>query len=154
MTDVERFERHCAPEPNTGCTLWFGGSDVRGYGRFFLGGKVIVASRAAWELARGPIPTGLWVLHHCDNPPCVNPDHLFLGTHTDNMRDCVAKGRFVRPNGPPANRKLTEQSVRDIRVGRKRGLLCRELANSFGVSKSTIIAATTGPNWLKVERGA
>lgn len=76
-----------------GCWPWTGPADKKGYGRW--GGKV--ASRHSWELANGPITDGLWVLHHCDNPPCVNPRHLYLGTVVENARDAVARGRTHSP---------------------------------------------------------
>lgn len=89
------------------CWIWTGGTNIKGYGCIGLGergrGKAL-AHRVSWELAFGPIPDGLWVLHHCDNPPCVRPDHLWLGTAADNNRDMVAKGRHwsQKFTGPPA----------------------------------------------------
>jgi hypothetical protein len=81
-------------EPNGGCWLWTGGTTNGGYGVIGVGrGRLHRAHRISWEIANGPIPDGLKVLHRCDNPPCVNPAHLFLGTQVDNMRDCAAKGR-------------------------------------------------------------
>lgn len=84
-----------------GCWVWTGNLTVSGYGQIETrdadGGRlVLVASRATWALANGPIPSGLEVCHHCDNPPCVRPDHLFLGTHADNMRDMARKGRVSK----------------------------------------------------------
>ena len=78
-----------------GCWEWQGGRAAFGHGLIHLGNgnKLVQAHRVAWELANGPIPDGLCVLHHCDNPPCVRPTHLFLGTLGDNARDMVAKGR-------------------------------------------------------------
>jgi hypothetical protein len=79
--------------PN-GCLEWTGGTDGWGYGHFTVGGKQVLTHRAAWELANGPIPDDLHVLHHCDNPPCCDTERcLFLGTSADNMADMAAKGR-------------------------------------------------------------
>jgi hypothetical protein len=75
------------------CWEWKRRRSHRGYGETRWGGKTERANRRAWLLVNGPIPIGVSVLHHCDNPPCCNPAHLFLGTHTDNMRDMAAKGR-------------------------------------------------------------
>lgn len=75
------------------CWLWTGKKAGNGYGQFIHDGDFIGAHRAAWMVLRGPIPTGMYVLHRCDVPLCINPDHLFLGTHRDNMRDMTAKGR-------------------------------------------------------------
>ena len=76
------------------CWLWCAGRFGPGYGSFYVpGSHRYLAHRAAWELTNGPIPPGVWVLHRCDNPSCVRPDHLWLGVHRDNMRDMVRKGR-------------------------------------------------------------
>lgn len=85
-----KVEKHEANE----CWLWTGGARIAtGYGRFYAFGEQILAHRFAWELAHGQVPDGLFVLHRCDNPPCVNVDHLWLGTKGDNNRDTAAKGR-------------------------------------------------------------
>jgi len=75
------------------CWLWIGYRDARGYGRIMRQGKVCGTHRVSWEIHNGQIPEGMGVLHSCDNPPCVNPQHLFIGTQKDNMRDCTRKGR-------------------------------------------------------------
>lgn len=81
------------------CWEWSAGVDNFGYGRLNTRGVVDLAHRLSWELAHGPIPDGMCVLHRCDNPPCVNPRHLFLGTRDDNVQDMIAKGRHWRgPN--------------------------------------------------------
>jgi hypothetical protein len=82
----------------TDCILWSGRIGNHRYGVVDVGGRSVLAHRQAWEDANGPIPVGLFVLHRCDNPPCVNPEHLFLGTHQDNMADMKAKGRGANGN--------------------------------------------------------
>lgn len=97
MTLLARFEAKISPEPTSGCWLWTGSVAGFGYGRIQRGprgGGVVLAHRVSWELYRGPIPVGLCALHRCDQPACVNPDHLFLGTHADNTADKIAKGRL------------------------------------------------------------
>jgi hypothetical protein len=82
-------------EPNErGCREWQGARQPTGYGEITVNGKSATTHRLAWELAHGPIPTGMCVCHHCDNPPCCEPSHLFLGTHKDNMQDAAKKGRW------------------------------------------------------------
>jgi|SRR3990167_10773979 len=78
-----------------GCWKWTRHTLAHGYGQVRYQGRLQQAHRVAWILSHGLIPDGLFVCHHCDNPPCIKPDHLFLGTHTDNMRDCSQKGRFT-----------------------------------------------------------
>lgn len=102
---VDRVERPDA------CWLWKGTKTRLGYGQIGADAQpgiyrpaVLYAHRVAWELANGPIPTGLFVCHRCDTPGCVRPDHLFLGTQTDNMRDAAKKGRIRNHLSPPKKR--------------------------------------------------
>ena len=86
------------PEPNTGCLLWTGATDRRGYGKIGLGGhygRTEQTHRVVWACMHGVIPPGLCVLHRCDTPACVNAAHLFLGTKKDNTQDMMAKGRHI-----------------------------------------------------------
>lgn len=93
MNDRQRFDAKVMPEPMSGCHLWIGALDRKGYGSFRSEGRTVRAHRLAWEREHGPIPDGLYVCHRCDNPGCVNPDHLFLGTQGRNLRDMARRGR-------------------------------------------------------------
>jgi hypothetical protein len=118
------------------------------YGRFKFRGVEYHAHRVSWELANGPIPEGLLVCHRCDNPPCVNPAHLFLGTQADNLADRDAKGRAVYRRGSKNGAaKLTEESVRHIRRRLKEGELQKTLAAEYGVSQSLIAQIRKGQVW-------
>lgn len=104
---VKRFWAKVDKRGPDECWPWKGGTTHKGYGMFNMGGKVRTASRVSWELANGPIPDGQGVLHKCDNAPCVNPKHLFLGDQTANMQDMRKKGR--------AAKALTREQVLRVR---------------------------------------
>lgn len=188
---AERFWEKVAIKGPDDCWLWQAGRGGyhRHYGSFFLDDahRHAYAHRISWELTYGPIPDGLFVCHNCpdgDNPLCVNPAHLFLGTHEDNMRDAVEKGQTRRgidsapfrhfrnqlqPATPPSyrsektrgdrnrNAKLTEAQVVEI----KRHVLAgdvsyTDLAKRYGVSREAISAIVNGKcwAWLSVEDAA
>lgn len=93
QSPMQRFMASYEVNHKTGCWMWTGGVESKGYGRIHINGKRVKGHQAAWILFRGPIPEGMCICHKCDTPGCVNPDHLFLGTMADNMRDKVKKGR-------------------------------------------------------------
>ena len=149
---TDRFWRHV--EKNDGaCWLWKGG--FRGaYGKMQVGGKCsqsISAHRFSFELHNGPIPDGMIVMHKCDNPPCVNPDHLKIGTYKDNMDDMAAKGRRVvgSLSGEDNPRsKLTEDLVRYIRANPHRGH--KDIADELGISPNAVRWVRIGRTWRHV----
>lgn len=131
----------------TGCWTWPGWRDQDGYGRLNFDGRRYYAHRLAWALAVGTVPHGMFVLHRCDNPPCCNPGHLFLGTHRDNMADQVAKKRSLFGERNP-RAKLTAAQVDEIRaLLAERRLSQREIGIRFGVTQSAVSLIALGKKW-------
>jgi predicted XRE-type DNA-binding protein len=125
-------------------TLW------HGYGRIWARDRYLAVHRYSWMLHYGTIPEGLYVLHYCDNPACVRPDHLFLGTHQDNMDDCTQKDRQARgeENGKA---RLTIDGVLEIRRLWKTGRLSQtQIAEDFGVSRQQIQRIVTRQQWKHI----
>lgn len=135
-----------------GCWYWTAQMDTNGYGVLGHGGSSCKkAHRVSYELHKGPIPKGMLVCHSCDNPLCVNPDHLWLGTPSDNMRDMAAKGRSrnsVGSNNPRAT--LTEDTVREIKAHLKLGIGATELSRRLNISASKIAAIKSGYSWKHI----
>src|SRR3990167_4801731 len=123
-----------------------------GYGVFWMKGKLWAAHRAVWVLTFGTIPDSMNVLHKCDNRPCVNPNHLFLGTYADNPPDMILKGRNVKPHGedhPKA--RLNDVQVREIRrLYEPYKITLRQLGKMFGVSHSTIKCVIQRRSWRHI----
>ncbi len=138
-------------QPQGDCLVWIGARS-RGYGHISVQTKMRLVHRVAYELAYGGIPDGLDVLHTCDNPSCVNPDHLRVGTHTDNMRDMQNKGRNRQPSGEQsAQSKLTAAQVRAIRERYAAGgVSLREVARDYGVHLSLISLIVRREIWRHV----
>lgn len=143
---VAHFWDLVIPEPNTGCWLWMASSNEHGYGRLLWGTNLVGAHRLAYELTRGPIPAGLFVCHRCDNPPCCNPAHLFLGTAKDNGADMAAKGRSARGERSGIA-KITDAQARELR----RLVACGEpvgsVAARFGLRRATAYLIARGETW-------
>lgn len=131
---LHALESFSIPEPNSGCLLWLGYGIAFGYGVFRRNNKIWVAHRAAWTVHRGEIPPGMQVCHKCDVPACVNPDHLFLGTSADNMRDKASKGRSLFGERAK-NAKLTSAQVYQIRAATGTD---DDIGLLFGVSGSNV----------------
>lgn len=152
ITDWSAYlDKWSMPEPNSGCWLWIGCINRLGYGQTVYLNGITKAHRLSWFLHRGPIPSGMMVLHKCDNRQCVNPDHLFLGTQTDNMRDMAAKGRgkaCPRPGASNPMARLSEAAAA-LALARYRagGVSQHALAADFGVAVMTINRLVRGQTW-------
>ncbi len=126
---ADRFWRFVDADGPDGCWEWTGGRLPKGYGNIWDGEKLSRAHRVSYELFRGAIPQGMQVLHSCDNPPCTNPGHLFLGTNADNLADRVAKGRSASGERH-GNAKLTTAQVLAIRADQRH---FRTIAKEYGI---------------------
>jgi len=155
IRDVEWIRKRVVIDPVTGCWVWQGTCNHRGYGRYkystsrgVLTGTV---ARLALELAMGrPIASGLFACHRCDNPPCCNGEHLFEGTALDNTRDCLAKGRREAPRGEENGQaKLTRVDIPKILTALAAGTSQSTLARRFGINQSQISRIKNGKAWIE-----
>jgi len=154
--DLERLKTYALDcSDANACWVWKKGTS-REYGKVRVGGRQGVVHRAhrlSYELAnRTPIPHGMVVMHLCDNPPCINPTHLRLGTQQENVADRDSKGRRIGPRGE-SNRmsKLTDEAVIDIRERRASGEILRTIAELYGVTEALISAVCKRKVWAHVK---
>lgn len=143
--DKQWLEDQVERIPESGCWLWTGSITDDGYGRIRVKSGVVSIHRSSYQLYKGKIPDGLCVCHTCDIPSCFNPDHLYLGTHQDNMDDRTARGRGFIPAGEAnGSAKLTDADVIAIRkaVGNQ-----QEIGNEFGVSNQLVSAIKLRRVW-------
>ena len=151
MNALDRLKRSISKNPETGCWDWIGPTKDRppnNYGRFFISKArkgYVAAHRLVFSLKYGAIPDGLFACHKCDNPLCVNPDHIFLGTHLDNLKDMREKGRSTIGKPRPYNRghrngncPLTESQVRSIRAMSHYGIKNCSISRIIGCGQSTV----------------
>ena len=148
---MDRFWNKVNKTPT--CWNWTACVRPQGYGMFGVQNaeskwKILASHRYSWELHNGPVPEGMCVCHSCDNPSCVNPDHLFLGTKNDNNQDKCRKGR--QPRGEQNHSKLTEAQVIEIKEESKKGRSTYELGRVYGVDPSVISRINTGKKWKHV----
>ena len=135
-------------KPKTPCVEHVGTKVKGGYGRVYYDGRMQLAHRVAWQKANGPIPEGFVVCHRCDNPPCINADHLFVGTQTDNMADMAKKGRGKNARGEKHYiTTLSERDVECIREFPKYYGYAKVLSQQYGVTTTTIRNIRAGRTW-------
>ena len=150
---VDRFwskvDKSSGPD---GCWVWNGKPNADGYGIFYLNNSSCMAHRFSWELLHGKVPRGFEVCHSCDNPPCVNPQHLWLGTHLENVHDRDIKGRQASHKGNKNGRAvLNEDGVRKIKKLRADGIQYKEIAKMMSVSEGCVNHILNGRHWSWVE---
>lgn len=126
------------------CLVHTGARTSQNYGEVRVGSKVVTTHKLAWTVLHGPVPEGIHVLHHCDNPPCFEDAHLFLGDHSANMLDALKKGRNGRA-------KLDAEKVRELRAARAEGATAPALAKRFGISIRAVFKILSGESWSWVE---
>lgn len=144
----DRFNEKWVPVTESGCWLWTATCDSGGDGRIRIAGRLDAAHRVSWEFANGVSPGSAHVLHKCDTPSCVNPQHLRLGTHNENMADRGAKGRCADNRGDKHPRSVIRSS--DIDGIRKDERLHREIAADFGVKEAAIYKIKHRITWSHV----
>jgi hypothetical protein len=149
MTTQERFLKKVYPEPNTGCWLWGGFFDKKGYGRVFYPRlKIASPHRLSYLLYKGEFDRSLLVCHSCDNPACVNPDHLFLGTNQDNIDDRNKKGRSAKGVNC-ASSKVTPEQVLEMRIIYDSGEMNTvQIGKKFGINSQQVGKIVNRKAWL------
>lgn len=160
----QRFWKRVSVDSPDECWEWQGSRRGKGYGSAWDGERIQPTHRIAWTLTFGTIPDGLWVLHKCDNPPCCNPSHLFLGTNADNMADMAQKGRStkgrkaksIHPNSihhgeKNGSAKLTVEDVINIRSARRSGVEVRAIAHHFDIAYHTVWCIVNKKTWNQID---
>lgn len=137
-------------EKTDSCWLWHGTRGISGHGQVRHNGRPDLAHRVSYMIHKGPIPEGMVVRHKCDNPPCVNPYHLELGSAADNMRDKMIRNRQAKGESQ-GFAKFTNETVKEARRLRAEGWTYLQLEKHFGVSRQTISHACRGNTWKHVK---
>ena len=149
LSVTERYFQKVQMAGPDDCWEWTAVTTDAGYGQLWVGSGMQLAHRLAYEWWVGPIPDGLFVCHRCDNRACVNPNHLFLGTQEDNLRDAAQKGRTSRGERHHSA-VLTDEKVREIRARSAAGESYARIAQEYGVAETTVSRVARGLRWKHV----
>lgn len=155
-TDVARFWSKVDVRSGDECWLWKAGTNLNGYGRFSIGGEDFRAHRVSWLITTCTAPDGLGVLHACDTPACVRPDHLFIGSQEENIQDMDKKGRRVKkpcPGTANGRCRLSEEDVRLIRAASASGARTRAIAKQFGIGRTQVQRIVARQSWTHIDDG-
>lgn len=154
---IERLKAKVQIDPKTACWNWIASLRPTGYGQMRYLGTTELAHRVSWMLFRGPIPKAdnvygtLNILHHCDNPKCVNPEHLYIGDQSDNAKDAVARKRWGKRGCVGEQHGKAVLTETDVRIIRKSTLSANELARQYKVSKSAIQHVLKKRSWAHIQ---
>lgn len=151
MSLKERLLSFCVIDEKTKCWNWSGSKNRKGYGALSIKNKHSIAHRESYKVFKGKIPNGMHVCHSCDNPSCINPDHLWLGTNKDNNNDKMEKGRF-KPNygNNNGNSKLTKNDVIEIKQKINQGYDLVEISKQYNVTPENIYSIKNNKTWRHV----
>lgn len=154
-TTRERFEEKYIPVTETGCWLWTGSQTEQGYGHIRINNITVIAHRFSWFLYHGRIEKDICVLHKCDVPSCVNPEHLFLGTRKDNVRDCIKKDRRASAKGENNNAaKLTHEDVVEIRDLNRWGMNYAKIGRFYNLTGISVKRVCNYETWRRSKSAA
>lgn len=152
LSPRERLEKFTKINPDTECWIWAGSKNKKGYGQIHFEGKTRIAHRVSYEINIGGIPKNILVCHSCDNPSCINPSHLFLGTNLDNSNDKFSKGRgralIGQENG---NSKLSTDEVIKIKSMLKNNESSYSIARKFNVKGETVLSIKNKLTWSHID---
>lgn len=148
LTTNQRFDSYVELIPFSTCHYWIGTTTTKGYGKIKINKKSVATHRYAYERAKGPIPAGMFVLHSCHTKTCVNPDHLRIGTHAENMQDMTDAGRQAKGiQNRGGIRKLTEDDVMAIRTATGTQ---QTIADDYGISNQHVSSIMLGQRWADI----
>lgn len=147
--DASRFR--CKYRLLNDCWVWIGRKDSKDYGLFDINGKPYFAHRISYLIHKGDFEQHLYVCHKCNNPPCVNPDHLYVGTQLDNMTDCINQDRQAYGERQ-GNHILTEKDVREIRYLLEQNITHEEISKKYGISRGAISRISNRTTWRQLDK--